>query len=346
MGYNVKSFDISAAFLQGEEIKRKVYLRPPAEANCDGLWLLRKTVYGLGDASRKFYLKARKELLNLHCEMSNVDPAVFYWKRNGTVEGVFVTHVDDFYYGGTNAFYEKVVSPLKTIFHLSSEHSQSFKYVGFEVCQDGECITFSQNEYTSQLHPINIAKQREAMKDDPLTSSEQSEMRRRCGQLNWLITHTRPDLSFDLAELSGRTANLKVSDILKVNKLIGRVKSSTTKMVFPKLNNVRDVKLAVYADASLGNLPDGGSQGGYVIFMVDSNGLCAPIEWQSVRIRRVVRSTLAAETLAMADALDAAILIESMWKELAGPKCVTSIEGITDCRSLFEAVNSSKSVTD
>ena len=109
---------------------------------------------------------------------------------------------------------------------------------------------------------------------------------------------------------------------------------------------MRNVKLAVYADASLGNLPDGGSQGGYVIFMVDSNGACAPIEWQSVRIRRVVRSTLAAETLAMADALDAAILIESMWKEMAGPKCKISIEGITDCHSLFDAVNSSKAVTD
>ena len=101
-------------------ITRKVYLRPPPEANCNGLWLLRKTVYGLGDASRKFYLKARKELLNLQCEMSSVDPAVFYWKKNGIVEGVFVTHVDDFYYGGTNRFCEQVVSPLKTIFHLSS----------------------------------------------------------------------------------------------------------------------------------------------------------------------------------------------------------------------------------
>ena len=346
MGYEVKSFDISAAFLQGEEIEREVYLRPPPEANCDGLWKLLKTVYGLADASRKFYLKARKELLNLGCEMSSVDPAVFYWKKDGIVEGVFVTHVDDFYYGGTETFCKEVVGPLKAVFHLSSEHSQSFKYVGFEVCQEDKCITFSQNEYMSEIVPIEITKQREAMKDDPLSKEEQSEMRRRCGQLNWLVTHTRPDLSFDLAELSGRTSNLKVNDIIKINKLIGKIKSSNTKMVFPKLNDPKNLKLAVYADASLGNLPDGGSQGGYIILMVDSDGLCSPIEWQSTRIRRVVRSTLAAETLAMADALDAAILIEGMWKEMAGPNCNVSIVGITDCRSLFDAVNSSKAVTD
>ena len=59
-GWDVKSFDISAAFLQGEEIGRKILLRPPPEAKCDGIWLLRKPVYGLVDAPRKFYLKMRK----------------------------------------------------------------------------------------------------------------------------------------------------------------------------------------------------------------------------------------------------------------------------------------------
>ena len=346
MGYEVKSFDISAAFLQGEEIAREVYLRPPPEANCKGLWKLRKTVYGLGDASRKFFLKAKKELRNLGCDQSKLDPAVFYWKNKGHVEGVFVTHVDDFYYGGTRQFCEKVVSPLKTVFHLSSEHSQSFKYVGFEVVQEDDRITFSQNEYVSEILPIKITKERESMKNDTLTKTEQTEIKRRCGQLNWLTTHTRPDLSFDLAELSGRTTSLTVNDITKINKLIGKVKSSDTRIVFPRLSDVEDVKLAVYADASLGNLPDGGSQGGHVIFLVDSDGACAPITWQSVRIRRVVRSTIAAETLAMADALDAAILIEAMWKEMAGPQCKISIEGITDCHSLFDAVNSSKALTD
>ena len=86
-----------------------------------------------------------------------------------------MTHVDDFYYGGTNEFCKQVVSPVKSVFHLSSEHVQFFKYVGFEVSQDDECITFSQNEYISETTPITITKQREAMKDNFLTQPEQTD---------------------------------------------------------------------------------------------------------------------------------------------------------------------------
>ena len=95
-----------------------------------------------------------------------------------------------------------------------------------------------------------------------------------------------------------------------------------------------------------GNLPDGGSQAGYIILLIDSEGNVAPISWQSHKIRRIVRSTIAAETLAMSDALDAGILIASMWKEFVGVQCETMVEGITDCYSLYESVNSTKSLSD
>ena len=112
------------------------------------------------------------------------------------------------------------------------------------------------------------------------------------------------------------------------------------------MNDINNLRVAVYEDASLGNLPDGGSQAGYLVFLVDSEGIVALIAWQSHKIRRVVRSTIASETLAMSDAMDAGILIASMWKELVGPQCNVIVEGITDCYSLFDAVNSTKLVSD
>ena len=54
--WKIRSLDIKSAFLQGKETQRNICLNPPKEAGCDGkLWELKKTIYGLGDASRKYY---------------------------------------------------------------------------------------------------------------------------------------------------------------------------------------------------------------------------------------------------------------------------------------------------
>ena len=46
---------------------------------------------------------------------------------------------------------------------------------------------------------------------------------------------------------------------------------------------------------------DGGSQLGYLIFLVGENQKSCLVNWQSKRIKHVVRSSLSAETLALDD---------------------------------------------
>ena len=66
-GWTVKGTDIKSAFLQGKKIKRNVYIKLPCEAKrpAGKLWKLKKTLYGLNDAARKFYDSIREELTNL-----------------------------------------------------------------------------------------------------------------------------------------------------------------------------------------------------------------------------------------------------------------------------------------
>lgn len=50
--WKMHTMDIKTAFLQGAEISRKIFIRPPEEANQKNVvWQLRKCVYGLSDAS-------------------------------------------------------------------------------------------------------------------------------------------------------------------------------------------------------------------------------------------------------------------------------------------------------
>ena len=102
------------------------------------------------------------------------------------------------------------------------------------------------------------------------------------------------------------------------------------------------------ADAAFVNHEDRGSQGGYLIFLVDENSKFNLISWQSKRIKRVIRSSLAAETLALSDSVDHAIYLSVLLKELY-PKFKTNdipIEIVTDNKSLRDAIHSKKFVTE
>ena len=62
-GWEINSLDIKSAFLQGKEISRALFVKPLKEAKTDNLWKLLKTVYGLNDTSRMWYLHIRDEFI-------------------------------------------------------------------------------------------------------------------------------------------------------------------------------------------------------------------------------------------------------------------------------------------
>ena len=76
-------------------------------------------------------------------------------------------------------------------------------------------------------------------------------------------------------------------------------------------------RLLLFTDAAFANLPDGvSSTQAYIIFVVDDQGQCCPVDWKSNKIARVVRSTLAAESYALQDGLEAAVLVKTSLQEM------------------------------
>ena len=74
-GWTVKGTNIKPTFLQGKEIQRDVYIKPPCETKRPArkLWKLKKTLYGFNDAARKFNESIREELTNLALVQSKVN---------------------------------------------------------------------------------------------------------------------------------------------------------------------------------------------------------------------------------------------------------------------------------
>ena len=59
--FKLRSIDIRAVFLQAKELNRDVYLLSPKDIRKEGyIWRLKKPLYGLNDALRKFWLRVKE----------------------------------------------------------------------------------------------------------------------------------------------------------------------------------------------------------------------------------------------------------------------------------------------
>ena len=192
--WNLQGIDITRAFLQGNQIDHVVYLKLPSEANTQMLWRLNKCVYGLGDASRAFYLKLDNELTQLKAQQSTLDQGLYFYFENELLAGILVAHVDDILYGGNDSFLTIVIQPLSQALVFGTEHYRVFEYLGVELIQNSDfSISVNQNNFARTIKAIHIT---DGCQGDDLLTVEQREMfRTAVGQLTWLTGISRPEIS-------------------------------------------------------------------------------------------------------------------------------------------------------
>ena len=176
--WTLNSLDIKSAFLQGEEIDRIVYIEPPPEANTNKLWQLRKCVYGLSDAPRRWYVKLRNELVKLGVAVSEYDSSLFYFRKGSELIGIMACHVDDIVWGGTNEFRDSVIAKVCQVFQISKKCTQAFQYIGINMSQkDDGSIHIDQSSYANRLSFIELSPEAISDKDRSLKEKEKSILR-------------------------------------------------------------------------------------------------------------------------------------------------------------------------
>ena len=343
MGWQINSLDVKAAFLQGSPIERDVYIVPPKEANTYKLWKLKKTVYGLADASRTWYLRVKQELEKFGVQVSKYDEAIFYWRTSKGFEGLICCHVDDFLWGGSDKFKEEVIEKTKQTFEISKEDQGDLKYIGLDLKQNIDQISVSQKKYIDSLEEIETNSQRR--NEEELNSKEKRMLRGTIGQLNWIAFQTRPDMAFDACNAAVSLKNATIRDIKNANKSIRKAKAKEINIKFNNIGNLKQGEIVCFTDASFRNLKGEGSQGGHIIFLKGTDNF-SPITWQSKKIKRIVKSTLAAEALALDEAADSCFYLKTILQEITGQNTGYPIILKTDSRNLHDAVHSTKTIED
>ena len=156
------------------------------------------------------------------------------------------------------------------------------------------------------------------------------------GKLGWITSITKPEASFSYCALSTVQSDPQIKDFARYSKVVRDLKSSNAWITIPKIN-LSHLQVSAFSDASFGNLANGGSQIGYVIFIHDEYGNAVPVSWASKKAKRVSRSTLTAETQAAAEAVDTAYVVSKCLEEILGIT-MPVIKLYVDNKSLHDAV--------
>ena len=337
--------DMMSAFLQGEPLDRDVFVEPPVEVKQSGvIWRLRVCVYGLNDAPRKWFLKVEKEVLAVGCAQSRLSPAMFMYKRQGFLAGMIILHVDDFLHAGNELFQENVIQKIREKFTVGATGINSFRYTGLNIRRHFKGITLDQNHYVDELEFIDLDSERRKQKSDILNDEEKTSYRSAVGAVNWAAQQTRPDMSFEVMEMSMKFKNPSIEDITRANKCIKRMKTyGGVRVMFHKLSGSKTI--LSWSDGAFANLQDRVSSGaGHVIVLADSHGHCCPLAWNANKVKRVVKSTLASEALALEEAIGHALYLQAIIRELLSEEI--DIVCLVDSDNLVKAVNSSREVED
>ena len=357
MNWHIASFDVPTAFLQQspefmDSRQQGIYLEIPEacrERDDDGryVWRCKKSPYGVSDAPRAWFATFSAWIREQGGVPMSQDPCTFKFEdRAGNLVGQLGVHVDDGILSGTPEFMHYMTEQLKTRWQIQHPMHDSFKFCGVWVNRQADgVITLSQEQYAEMVEPISVKRSRMADRNDSLTPQEVHEIQSVCGAAMWLTTQTRPDLAFATSELIGKVAHDKNVECLSLaNKLVKKIHHGKANCLVyrPLAGGLTSLRMKIFSDASLGNMPGMKSQSGqlFALSTVKETGTFTAnvIHWRSNRIKRVVRSTFAAETLSAVDAADHGVAARAMIQEWvnSSPDSIP-IELFTDCRSLKDA---------
>ena len=201
--------DISTAFLQGgfHDDKRTLWIRLPRDAKTmlglepsdTRVMKLRKSMYGLVDAPRSWYVEAISQILQIPniyqhpldaCCFMIYDPSKpsqLDSECPGELVGVFGINVDDMLGCGNlqSPAYQQAKAELQQRFSFRMwKEENDMEYCGCNINVQDNYITLHQSNYLHKMKPVTITEDRKKNPKSPLTPKI-SMLRGLIGGLQW-----------------------------------------------------------------------------------------------------------------------------------------------------------------
>lgn len=338
-GWTMFFGDITDAFLQGENLHpdRKVLVslprgypdfvqqflasKLPSGARHD---LVRFTKGGFGLAESPRLLQ--KTLIALGAKEWLLIPGVFSVFLQGEIVAMIACHVDDIRLVGHPEKAKPVWEAIKSEFTFGEWRNVAEQWAKFcgryeRQLPDGT-IEVQMDEYCEKLQfPPKRTKRSDLERDGTeLTMTERKWVGHVCGQLSWLARQCRGDLLFGVSRAQQLAGVGDPAALEELYVLVERATDVKTMRFMPLGCSPSQWLVVAASDASFGGMPRGRSQGGTVCLiahpgLLEGRSGAVPISFQSALLKRVVRSSLAAEISQAAEALDQADFLRAVMAE-------------------------------
>ena len=191
-------------------------------------------------------------------------------------------------------------------------------------------IIMCQTNYINSIKPLNIENINLNCK---LVLSEVRDLKALIGQLQW-AAKTRYCVC-NLSSKHGCVKQATTADVRLANKQLQKLPDQCAKICLPDIGNICHSSLIVFSDTPHANLQNRKSQGGFIVFLQGENGKSSPLTWTSHKLKRVLKSAMAVETLSLQQASEYAMLLQAFINELyTFDKSLTPIVCVIDNKQL------------
>jgi hypothetical protein len=346
-GWELRSFDISNAFLQANCREENLYVRPPpGHFRRPGYVLkLHKMVYGLKRAPQAFFDDLSGTMASLDMNQSDLEPCFFY--NNSVICGC---HVDDALYGGLPEDLDRFEAGMKSKYKVKCYGPKPKDFVGleFKYLPDGGII-MHQKRYIEavakrygidKLHPKWTPMSADA---EIVSRSDEEECGNQdyfemIGSARYAFMGTRMDIGPALAKLSCHMQNpSKVHRDMVIRMLTYLYSTRELGIKFVKREGGPSLlEFEALCDSDwAGDKSDRRSLAGKMVLL---NG--TPISWSSGKLKAVCLSSTEAEFRVASMVVTDLLYIAHLMQELG--VYLSNLPVYIDNKSAIDQIKTSK----
>ncbi|CAK0863956.1 unnamed protein product, partial [Prorocentrum cordatum] len=238
-------------------------------------------------------------------------------------QGLVLIEVDGLIAAGRKSSIPNFRERLMSRFHFGKWKETGADYGGRHFRQHADRISVDQEKYIrEQLSCLHLDKSRRESPEEPLSPSEVSSYRAATAQVQWVARESRPDVAGGASMLASAMPNPTVADGLMLIKICRYLKATAAQRLTIWALDPHSLAFATASDAGgPGGARRGGAQGAWLVLVADAGirknvrAKVSLLSWHSQRLKRVVASTVAAETLSLSSAVSEAQWLQVLWRD-------------------------------